>query len=59
MNVLPFFKGYEKKTKWWVQVTSFVINCTTQDEADEFWKRLSEGGEQQPCGWLKDRFGVS
>ena len=30
-----------------------------QKEIDEFWEKLSEGGEKQPCGWLKDRFGVS
>jgi predicted 3-demethylubiquinone-9 3-methyltransferase (glyoxalase superfamily) len=41
------------------QAISFVVNCTTQEEVDELWKKLSEGGEQQPCGWLKDRYGVS
>ena len=38
---------------------SFVATCETQDELDEIWARLSEGGEEGPCGWLKDRFGVS
>jgi predicted 3-demethylubiquinone-9 3-methyltransferase (glyoxalase superfamily) len=38
---------------------SFVATCETQDELDETWSRLSEGGEEGPCGWLKDRFGVS
>ena len=38
---------------------SFVVNCETQDEVDQFWERLSEGGEQIQCGWLKDKFGVS
>ena len=38
---------------------SFVATCETQDELDELWVRLSEGGEEGPCGWLKDRFGVS
>ncbi len=38
---------------------SFVVNCKTQEEVDEFWEKLSEGGEQQQCGWLKDKFGVS
>jgi predicted 3-demethylubiquinone-9 3-methyltransferase (glyoxalase superfamily) len=40
---------------------SFVVDCTTQDEVDYFWDRLSEGGDErdQQCGWLKDRFGVS
>lgn len=32
---------------------------TTQEEIDELWERLSEGGEKQQCGWLKDKFGVS
>ena len=38
---------------------SFVATCETQDELDDIWARLSEGGEEGPCGWLKDRFGVS
>ncbi len=38
---------------------SFVVNCGTQKEIDDYWEKLSEGGEKQPCGWLKDRFGVS
>ncbi len=38
---------------------SFVVTCETQDEIDEVWARLTEGGEDGPCGWLKDRFGVS
>ncbi len=38
---------------------SFYVNCETQDEVDYFWEKLSEGGEKGPCGWLKDRFGVS
>jgi predicted 3-demethylubiquinone-9 3-methyltransferase (glyoxalase superfamily) len=39
--------------------TSLLVNCENQDEVDYLWEKLSEGGEQQPCGWLKDRFGVS
>ncbi len=35
------------------------MNCETQDEVDELWEELSEGGERQRCGWLKDRFGLS
>src|ERR1700716_1517466 len=38
---------------------SFVATCETQDELDQIWAQLSEGGEEGPCGWLKDRFGVS
>jgi len=38
---------------------SLVATCETQSELDEIWARLSEGGEEGPCGWLKDRFGVS
>ena len=38
---------------------SFVATCETQDELDEIWARLTDGGEEGPCGWLKDRFGVS
>jgi predicted 3-demethylubiquinone-9 3-methyltransferase (glyoxalase superfamily) len=38
---------------------SLFVNCETQQEVDEFWEKLSEGGEQVRCGWLKDKFGVS
>lgn len=38
---------------------SFVVNCDTQAEVDEYWAQLSTGGEPHVCGWLKDRFGVS
>ena len=38
---------------------SFFVNCETQQEVDEMWERLSEGGEKGRCGWLKDKFGLS
>lgn len=38
---------------------SFLVNCETQDEVDELWEKLSAGGEEQQCGWLKDRYGLS
>lgn len=41
------------------EAISFQIACDSQAEVDDFWTRLSEGGEEGPCGWLKDRFGVS
>lgn len=41
------------------EAISFQVSCASQDEVDHFWTKLSEGGEQGPCGWLKDRFGVS
>ena len=38
---------------------SFFVDCETQQEVDELWEKLSEGGEKQRCGWLKDKFGLS
>jgi predicted 3-demethylubiquinone-9 3-methyltransferase (glyoxalase superfamily) len=38
---------------------SFFVNCETQEEVDSLWEKLSEGGEKQRCGWLKDKYGVS
>ena len=38
---------------------SFVVNCKTQDEVDDYWNKLLEGGAPQQCGWLTDKFGVS
>jgi predicted 3-demethylubiquinone-9 3-methyltransferase (glyoxalase superfamily) len=41
------------------EAISFFVNCETQEQVDELWDRLSEGGEKGRCGWLKDKFGVS
>lgn len=41
------------------EATSFVVNCETQAEIDEMWSRLTAGGSESACGWLKDKFGVS
>src|SRR5215831_5555628 len=51
LNGSPEFK--------FTEAVSFVINCETQEEVDDYWAKLSEGGEEGPCGWLKDRYGLS
>ncbi len=38
---------------------SFIVNCETQEELDTLWEKLSAGGEEVQCGWLKDKYGVS
>ena len=51
LNGGPHFKFNE--------AVSFQITCETQDEIDYFWSKLSEGGQESRCGWLKDKFGLS
>jgi predicted 3-demethylubiquinone-9 3-methyltransferase (glyoxalase superfamily) len=40
------------------EAMSLYVNCTTQEEVDELWNKLREGGEEGPCGWLKDKYGI-
>ena len=51
LNAGPHFKFNE--------AVSFFVNCETQEEVDEFWEKLSEGGSTSRCGWLKDQYGLS
>ena len=51
LNGGPMFKFSE--------AISFVVNCETQEEVDYFWSKLSAGGEESRCGWLRDKFGLS
>jgi len=41
------------------EALSFQVFCDTQDEIDYFWNKLSSGGQEGPCGWLKDKYGLS
>ena len=41
------------------EAISFVVNCNSQDEVDYYWEKLTEGGEEGVCGWLKDKYGLS
>jgi predicted 3-demethylubiquinone-9 3-methyltransferase (glyoxalase superfamily) len=41
------------------EAVSFVVNCDTQEQIDYYWEKLSAGGKEVQCGWLKDKFGVS
>jgi predicted 3-demethylubiquinone-9 3-methyltransferase (glyoxalase superfamily) len=41
------------------EAISLSVNCRTQEEVDDLWSKLSAGGEEGPCGWLKDKFGLS
>ena len=51
LNGGPHFK--------FTEAVSFVVHCETQQEVDDFWEKLSAGGEESQCGWLKDKFGLS
>ena len=51
LNGGPVFK--------FTEAISFFVNCQTQEEVDELWEKLSGGGEEGQCGWLKDKYGVS
>ena len=51
LNGGPHFKPNE--------AFSFFVNCDSQEEVDEYWAKLTEGGEESQCGWLKDRYGFS
>ena len=51
LNGGPHFK--------FTEAISFVVNCETQEEVDRFWEKLTEGGQEVQCGWLKDKYGLS
>jgi len=51
LNGGPHFK--------FTEAISFVVNCETQEEVDYYWEKLSEGGKEVQCGWLKDKYGLS
>jgi predicted 3-demethylubiquinone-9 3-methyltransferase (glyoxalase superfamily) len=51
LNGGPHFK--------FTEAISFVVNCQTQEEVDAYWEKLSVGGTEVECGWLKDKFGLS
>ena len=51
LNGGPLFK--------FTEAISLSVNCQTQEEVDELWEKLSEGGEKGRCGWLKDKYGLS
>jgi predicted 3-demethylubiquinone-9 3-methyltransferase (glyoxalase superfamily) len=51
LNGGPMFK--------FTEAVSFFVKCSTQEEIDDFWEKLSAGGQKSQCGWLKDKFGLS
>jgi predicted 3-demethylubiquinone-9 3-methyltransferase (glyoxalase superfamily) len=56
MNFLALNGGPQFKFD---EAMSIVVYCDTQEEIDRYWEKLTEGGQEGPCGWLKDKFGVS
>ena len=55
----PFLAINGRREPGFTDASSFMVECETQEEIDYFWERLTDGGEEGPCGWLKDRYGVS
>lgn len=55
-NFIALNDGPEFK---FTQAISFLVNCKNQKEVDYLWEKLTEGGEESQCGWLKDRYGIS
>lgn len=51
INGGPIFK--------FTEAVSFVVNCENQEEVDHYWNKLTEGGQESQCGWLKDKYGLS
>ena len=59
INGLPFVALNGGPQFKFNEAVSFQVHCDTQAEIDYFWSKLAEGGEEGPCGWLKDKFGLS
>jgi predicted 3-demethylubiquinone-9 3-methyltransferase (glyoxalase superfamily) len=51
LNGGPHFK--------FTEAISFIVDCKTQEEVDDYWEKLTEGGQEVQCGWLKDKYGLS
>jgi predicted 3-demethylubiquinone-9 3-methyltransferase (glyoxalase superfamily) len=51
LNGGPLFK--------FTEAISLLVSCETQEEVDEYWEKLTEGGQESQCGWLKDKYGLS
>jgi predicted 3-demethylubiquinone-9 3-methyltransferase (glyoxalase superfamily) len=66
----PWQRGWRSTPPWlWTrprrravhlrEAISLLINCADQDEVDDYWTKLADGGEEEPCGWRKGRYGLS